>query len=536
MRRITGRVITVLTTAALIIGLAVAVPATAQTEETQRIAGVDRVATAARIAEATYDSSDTALLARAGDFPDALAASGLAGHRNAPVVLNPRDESVTNRTDRALEDLGVERVTILGGVQAISERTERSLRDQGYETDRIAGADRYATAAEVARTVGRDAVGDIAGERTVIVAFGGRFADALSAGPVAYDRVLPVLLSTRGQLHDAAARAMRDVGAEHAILVGGNAVLSERVEQQIRDMGITTERLAGRDRTDTSARVASFAVDRLGWVPDATVLSRGDAFPDALAAAPHGGERHAPILLSRAPDVLSYDVLQWTVDHAGSIEVVRAVGGTAAVSERILNRLAGAAVPPQRTITYSVEPAGDVDSDLAYFAEHVDWTLTDQRGWSLDNDVRWTRVADPGSADVNVYLATPSAVAAADEDCSPEWSCQPAGTNDVYINEDHWQNATATYDDRSLDAYRHYVVLHEIGHAPPMNLGHYRCEEDGDPDDPAPVMEQQSQQADVGTACTVNVWPLPFELDEARDRMLGASTYGSGNEDQTHSP
>ena len=530
---LTGLIAILAMVAALMVGLP-AGPAAADQERTERIGGEGRIDTAARIAEATFESSDVAVLARAFEFPDALSASGLSGDLTAPTLITRR-ETITRRVKDSLTDLAVSHVRLMGGTDAISQQVQTWLNENGYETQRVAGENRFQTAAEAARRIGGE-IGTFDGKRTVIVANGLRFPDALTSGPIAYDQRFPVLLTGPGSLHDAAARAIEDVGAQHAIIVGGPAALRDDVARDLRDQGLTVERLAGRDRTDTSRDIADFAVDRLGWVADAILLSRGDAFPDALAAAPHGGERHAPILLSRTPDILSYDVLQWTVDHAESIDVVRALGRQAAVTDRVLSRVAETAVPPERTMTYSVGSQGDVSADLAFFAEHVDWTLTDQRGWALDNDVRWTHIADANADDINIFLATGQAIAAADEDCSPEWSCQPAGTNDVYINEDHWEHATETYDHRPLDDYRHYVVLHEVGHAPPMNFGHFRCEDDARSDDPAPVMEQQSQQADVGTECTINVWPLPFERDRAREAILGATTHGSGDQDETHAP
>ncbi|MBW3561044.1 MAG: cell wall-binding repeat-containing protein [Actinobacteria bacterium] len=530
---LTGLVAILAMVAGLMVGLP-AGPVAADQERTARIGGEDRIDTAARIAEATFDTSEVAVLARAFDFPDALSASGLSGHLSAPTLITRR-ETITQRVKTSLTDLDVSRVRIMGGTDAIGQDVQAWLEDNGYETQRVAGENRFQTAADAARRIG-GAIGTFDGKRTVIVANGLRFPDALTAGPIAYEQRFPVLLTGPGSLHDAAARAIEDVGAQHAILVGGPAALGDRVAQDLGDRGLTVERLAGRDRTDTSRDIADFAVNQLGWVSDAILLSRGDAFPDALAAAPHGGERHAPILLTRAADILSYDVLQWTVDHAGSIEIVRALGRQAAVTDRALGRVAETAVPPERTMTYSVGSRGDVSADMAFFAEHVDWTLTDQRGWALDNDVRWTHLADPDAADINIFLATGAAIGAADEGCSPDWSCQPAGTNDVYINEEHWEHATETYDHRSLDDYRHYVVLHEVGHAPPMDFGHFRCEDDARSDDPAPVMEQQSQQEDVGTECTINVWPLPFERDRAREAMLGASTHSSGDVDETHAP
>jgi hypothetical protein len=180
--------------------------------------------------------------------------------------------------------------------------------------------------------------------------------------------------------------------------------------------------------------------------------------------------------------------------------------------------------PPQRVVTYTVGSRGAVASDLDEFAAHVAATLVDPRGWSLGGTVRWMRIGDAALADLHVVLASADAVAASAPGCSATWSCQPQGTNDVLVNDVRWREMTPSFRraGRTLDEYRHYVVLHEVGHAPPLDFVHRRCEDTYDPPDgrPAPVMEQQSIAAALG-ACRTRVWPLPVELAAARRRLLG---------------
>ncbi len=524
---IVRRHLTVLLTAVATLAFAFAVPAAAVhgREPTDRIAGEDRIDTAAAIAQRTFTGGATsAVLASANDFPDALAGSSLAGGIGAPVVLSWRDH-LPQRTGQVLRDLGVQRVTILGGSDAIGAAVETQLREGGYRTERVAGQTRYETAADIARQLAdRHGVGTIHDQRTVFVAYGGDFPDALTVGPGAYANRNPILLSTTDDLHPAAAAALRDVGAQLAVLVGGEAVLSEQVAARIRELGIDTDRLGGRDRTDTAQLIATYLEQHLGFTAERILLSRGDTFPDALAAAPHGGILGAPILLTRGPDSVSYDLLQWIVDRADTIQEVRALGGPAALTDRVLLRLAEVAFPPIQTLRYTVgvrDQHGPVHADPGFFAEHADWTLVDQRGWALDNDFRYTRVPQGEPATFHLWLASPQDVAAASPGCSADWSCRVG--DDVYINDDRWRNATATYDERSLDDYRHYVVLHEVGHW--LNLDHFECAAHQDPGEPAPVMDQQS--IDTG-ACTTNVWPLPFERDRARDNI---ATGGPGATD-----
>jgi hypothetical protein len=158
------------------------------------------------------------------------------------------------------------------------------------------------------------------------------------------------------------------------------------------------------------------------------------------------------------------------------------------------------AAPKARAYTYSISHGGPVRSDMKRFAKIAAATLWDARSWSMNARIRFYPV--PSRGDLRLVLATPAAVVAAGPPCSAYWSCRVGER--VLINEDRWRRATPTYASRRLRAYRHYVIIHEVGHW--LGLGHVGCPGAGLP---APVMLQQSKG--LG-GCRTNVWPLGSEL------------------------
>lgn len=149
-------------------------------------------------------------------------------------------------------------------------------------------------------------------------------------------------------------------------------------------------------------------------------------------------------------------------------------------------------------IRYTVEVEGGLPFLPAEIAGIVDATLVDPRGWTALGDHAFQRLQTGG--DLRVLLATP---ATTDALCAPlrtrgEVSCRNGEL--VVINARRWANGVGAYGD-DLDAYRQYVVNHEVGHA--LGFGHVGCPGGGEP---APVMLQQTFGLD---GCLPNPWPDP---------------------------
>ena len=200
--------------------------------------------------------------------------------------------------------------------------------------DRLSGADRYETAAEIAEEYAA-AAGAI---DTVIVASGETFADALAATPLARVRNAPILLSAPDELHEATRSFIERHRVDDIIIAGGATAISDDVEAALAGLisGRLT-RLEGADRYLTVVGIArEIDADEIGeYCGDGhrtALLATGEKFADALALAPLAFSGPHPVLLSE-PDRLPASVRNYFVDYA--IEQVVIAGGTAAIADSV---------------------------------------------------------------------------------------------------------------------------------------------------------------------------------------------------------
>lgn len=167
-------------------------------------------------------------------WPDALSAGALAAERTAPVLLTRGDE-LPEPVAELLAELAPARITVVGGTAAVSAAVEDEAAEAagGAATDRLAGANRYATSlavAEAARAQGLDAA-------AVWLATGHAFPDALAAGPAAARAGAPVVLLD-GAAVDGAPETQTWL-REHAdaldegVVLGGKAAVAETVRERV---------------------------------------------------------------------------------------------------------------------------------------------------------------------------------------------------------------------------------------------------------------------------------------------------------------
>lgn len=264
-----------------------------------RVAGPDRVATAVAVSQASFgdQQAGVVVLARSDGFADGLAGGPLSAAEGGPLLLTGRDgldPAVEAELLRVLPEGG--EVILLGGSAALRAAVEDRVAEVGYRPVRVAGTDRYATAAAVA--------GRLDDPQSVLLASGSDFPDALSAGAAAAATGSAVLLTADDQL-PAPARAYLDAhpGLER-IAVGGPAAAA--------DPG--AEPLVGPDRYSTAVAVARRFHDH----PTRLGVASGVAFPDALAAAGDSAKRGGPLLLS-SPEALPAVVAEYLVEIASTL-------------------------------------------------------------------------------------------------------------------------------------------------------------------------------------------------------------------------
>ncbi|MBA46136.1 MAG: hypothetical protein CMB31_06065 [Euryarchaeota archaeon] len=186
---------------------------------------------------------------------------------------------------------------IVGGVSAVPVAVEEELLGMGFDSVfRVAGSNRFGTAAAVAQALGTaSAVTGVTGcndgsstdgstrmtfynnsvvewrpsgtdcrllNRTVVLADGLTGADAIAAGWWTSFWQVPVLLHNGTDvLPFETAEALETLNISNLVILGGEARISEAVAQEAAELsGATTWRVAGRDRYETSIKMA----ERLG--------------------------------------------------------------------------------------------------------------------------------------------------------------------------------------------------------------------------------------------------------------------------------
>lgn len=319
------------------VAMTVAATAGATTDASSaRLAGANRFETAQMVTTETFDAANVALLVNGMNYPDALAASYLAGITGSPVLLTD-PTALSAGILETLEGLGATGVYAIGGEAAISSAVLAELQAAGYVVDRIAGENRFSTARQVAELAGPDPIGDFMAGDAAIVVNGLGFADALTAGPMAAAQGLPILLTTPEALHPDAENALLNLDIEQVLIVGGTAAVSDDVFRRIFSLGIDVRRIAGASRQETAARVANVAVGELLFPADRVLLARPDNPADALAGGIRGGTVLAPILLTESVDRLGAAGTNFIRDNKATIATVEALGGTASVGDAALD-------------------------------------------------------------------------------------------------------------------------------------------------------------------------------------------------------
>jgi len=307
--------------------------------QVDRLAGSDRYATALRVSQVTFEHADTVVIASGADYPDAVSASALAGVYDAPVLLtDPRRLSAGVGAE--ISRLGATRAIIVGGTSAVSGDVGAALDAlSGVSVERVAGADRYATAAEVARRVVADDPGAYSGEAFVVR--GDDFADALGVSPIAHAQHTPVLLTRSGSLPAATKSALIGIGANNVHVVGGVSAVSPSVFAELVAIpGVSAARIAGSDRYATAAAVSTWAIGAGMAEASHVGIATGLRFPDALAGGSAIGSRGGVLLMTRPGDLspVTAAFLESQCDTATSVVLLGSDSAVSGVAEWGIDR------------------------------------------------------------------------------------------------------------------------------------------------------------------------------------------------------
>jgi len=284
------------------------------------------------------------ILARDDEFSDAMVAVPLSKTLDAPILLTD-SAKLDERTFAEIRRLGVVNVYIVGGPAAISQDVENQLKDY-YTVIRISGSDRYDTAVEISTYVGIDAT------HTVYIANGHAIPDAVAASAFAAEQGSPILLTGKDEIPTCTINALTNFNVSNVVLLGGTAVISTSVENQLYAKYIV-KRWGGNDRYDTQNIIFQNLLTTQtpqsplyfasGLVCQDDVIS-GKPYADALLTAAMAAKKGGFVAMV-PPNKLPLSLNYFLLFNKGYISKTAVVGNNSGVSyyleqqfQQILNR------------------------------------------------------------------------------------------------------------------------------------------------------------------------------------------------------
>lgn len=204
-------------------------------KQIERIAGGTRFETAVKIAEAlaqkTGKAASEVFFVVYNNFADALSASTAAAVKGAPIIYVPDKTSIDKITSEYLAKVkgDVKNAYVVGGDGVIPDSIKKDIGTLlgGKDVERIAGADRYATCAEVNKKFA-----DVLTGENVCVAKGLDFPDALAGGVYAALTKSPMILADKA-LNAAVTEYLSGSKATKVVVFGGTGAVSDDIVTQV---------------------------------------------------------------------------------------------------------------------------------------------------------------------------------------------------------------------------------------------------------------------------------------------------------------
>jgi putative cell wall-binding protein len=214
----------------------------------------------------------------------------------------------------------------------------QSLIDGQYRIDRVWGANRYGTAAQISFENHPN------GADVVYIATGTNHPDALAGGPAAAHEDAPVLLVQPSVVPPETEAELDRLDPGLVVVLGGPEAISDEVLDDVNSIlpAATIERRFGPTRYETAAALSA-AVFAPGL--DTVYVASGEDFPDALITASTAARTDSPLLLVRHNELP--DATATELERLGPDRIV-VVGSTTEISSQVFDALSQLAADVQR--------------------------------------------------------------------------------------------------------------------------------------------------------------------------------------------
>ncbi|MGN5979701.1 cell wall-binding repeat-containing protein [Finegoldia magna] len=287
------------------------------------------------------------------------------------------EKSDIKDTEEVLEDSPIKTekpVSKENSEEQVSEETDdKKVQDEEVKAlnssgqiipSRIAGKNRYESAAQISKEQFTNA-------KKVIVVNAQKYADALSATTLS-DGKYSILYTEKDSLPTATRNEIQRLNPVEVYLLGGKQSISSGIENILKKYSNKVTRIAGRDRYETSAKVAAMSKKKN------VVIASGENFSDPLYASSYAYSNNAKILLSSGK-TLSRQTRDYLLRNKSSIGKVTVVGGGQSISSatvRYIQSVTGknvSRISGRSRYDGSVKVANSMNKDKVFIASGEDF-------------------------------------------------------------------------------------------------------------------------------------------------------------------
>jgi len=198
-----------------------------------------------------------------------------------------------------------------------------SLSNKLISSTRISGINRYETSYKVFNQ------GWESSEYAVIV-YGLDYPDALCATPLAAKYNAPIILAQNKRLTEQQdlVNILKEKGVKQVFIAGGTGIIPSSFEGDLKKLGISSKRLGGKDRYETSVAIAKELSSNTGEIS----LASGLGFADGLSISSIAGKRNMAVLLT-GKDKLPKSVADYIKNS--NINKTYIIGQTGVISDNV---------------------------------------------------------------------------------------------------------------------------------------------------------------------------------------------------------
>lgn len=319
---------------------AIAIPSANAAAGSSRLAGDDRYLTAIAASQKGWPQGSANVVLTTGEnYPDALSAAPLAAKYKAPLLL-VGSSGLSPETSAELKRLNATKAYLVGGTGVIPQSVESELAFSGISPVRLAGSDRYDTALAVAQVVGTG--------QGVFVTSGEKFADTLSAAPIAAEQGMPILLVPGDDFTPSQKAFLTKSKVKKAVLVGSESEISTSIQAYFP----SSRRIDGANAYERNVALLQSFKDSLN--PSLLYAATGENFPDALTAAALAPTDKCGLVLVQGNEIPSV-----TKGYLSSkvLDKIVVFGGIGVISHDTESRLQNAAalITDVKNMTVTVE-------------------------------------------------------------------------------------------------------------------------------------------------------------------------------------